>query len=163
MDEIEAESDHSRSRILKDFAWLLPAVLVGLALLVGFRGTRYIDVDWPTLTDRLAQYGGGTVHGFGMAHALTGLILAAALGWSVRILGTLAFGKEAFGSGDIYILAAIGAVGGLWFTVFTFFLAALLALIGVLATTLLRKQTRAIPFGPWLALGAFVTLWAYER
>ena len=86
------------------------------------------------------------------------MIFAAALGWTVRILGTLAFGKEAFGTGDIYIMAAIAAVIGFWSVFFTFFLATILALIGVLAT-LFKKASRAVPFGPWLALGAFVNLW----
>jgi prepilin signal peptidase PulO-like enzyme (type II secretory pathway) len=33
-----------------------------------------------------------------------------------------------------------------------------LALVGVLATAF-HKSSRAIPFGPWLALGAFVAIW----
>ncbi len=78
----------------------------------------------------------------------------------MRLLGTIAFGKEAFGTGDIYIMSAMAAVVGFWAVLFTFFLAALLALIGVLATVF-RKASRAVPFGPWLALGAFVNLWLY--
>lgn len=91
-------------------------------------------------------------------HALAAAILAAAMGWTVRILGTLAFGKEAFGTGDIYIMAAIAAAGGFWLLFFAFFLAAILALVGVLAT-LFWKTHRAIPFGPWLSLGAMVAIW----
>ena len=96
----------------------------------------------------------------GAVSAVAGMVLAAGMGWGVRILGTLAFGKEALGTGDIYILAAIGAVGGVWLAVLGFFIGAILALIGVLAT-IFHKRSRAIPFGPWIALGALVALFAY--
>ena len=90
--------------------------------------------------------------------ALGAACLAAGIGWIVRILGTLAFGKEAFGTGDIYIMAAIGAVAGLPLLFFAFFLGALLALVGVLAT-IFHKSSRAIPLGPWLAMGSLAGLW----
>ena len=47
------------------------------------------------------------------AGSLFGLLVGVALIWGIRILGTLGFGKEAMGLGDVHILAAVGAVAGL--------------------------------------------------
>ena len=40
--------------------------------------------------------------------SLTGYLVGAGLIWTFRVLGTLAFGKEALGLGDAHLLAAIG-------------------------------------------------------
>lgn len=160
--EIEADRAKARPMVLREFAAFLPALAVGGILLIVLRSSGRIAADWQEATQAIAPLGTLAPHVAGIAQAFAAMVFAAALGWAVRILGTLAFGKEAFGSGDIYIMAAIGAVAGFWAVVFGFFLAALLALVGVLAT-LFRKTSRAIPFGPWLALGAFVTLWLQGR
>ena len=97
----------------------------------------------------------------GVCHGLGALVWSAAIGWFVRIAGTLGFGKEAFGTGDIFIMAAIGAVMGVWGLVFTFFLAAVLAILGVVATSFC-KSSRAVPFGPWLALVSFAAVWVFK-
>ena len=41
-----------------------------------------------------------------------GYLIGAAVVWGVRIFGSLAFGKEAMGLGDVHVLAAIGACMG---------------------------------------------------
>lgn len=156
VEELEAERHTARSIALGEFAYFIPAIAVGVGLLVYFRLSDRMDSDWHELL------GSANHHVAGASVAIAGMAFGATLGWTVRILGTLSFGKEAFGSGDIFIMAAIGAVGGLWMVVFSFFLAALLTLIGVLAT-LFRKSSRAIPFGPWLALGAFVAMYLHDR
>jgi prepilin signal peptidase PulO-like enzyme (type II secretory pathway) len=77
-----------------------------------------------------------------------------------RIVCTLLFGKEALGMGDIHILAAAGAVAGWPVPFLGFFLAAPLTLvaIGIIA---LRRQSRALPYGPWLAL-AFLIVTVFQ-
>lgn len=156
--EIEAERTGARRLALGELLLFAPAVLVGVGLLVAVRGSPPVSWDWPQVLGRWFGDGRWVVFVAGAFHSLAAAVLAAGIGWTVRILGTLAFGKEAFGTGDIYIMAAIAAVGGLPLLVFAFFLAAILALIGVLVTAF-HKSSRAIPFGPWLALGAFVALW----
>ena len=94
----------------------------------------------------------------GLTFAVKGAIIAAASGWFVRIGFTLAFGREAFGTGDIYILAAAGATVGWDIAVLGLLCAVGLALAGFILGLLL-KQTMIIPFGPWLALGFLVALW----
>ncbi len=162
IEDLERERPLARAMASREFVNLLPALIAGIAVLVWLRFTGRVGMEWDTI---LAPSGASTasasnllVHLAGGLHALAAAILAAAVGWSVRILGTWAFGKEAFGSGDIFIMASIGAVGGLWLVIIGFLFSAILALVGVLATSF-KKTSRAIPFGPWLALGAFVSLW----
>lgn len=156
--EIDADRHQARAVARRELRPLIPALLVGIGLLVVLRSAGDLGASWHGVIDACGRFSIPARHAAGAALAVTGVVFAAGLGWAVRILGTLVFGKEAFGTGDIYIMAAIGAVGGFWAVVFAFFLAAILALIGVLPTVF-RKGRRAIPFGPWLALGAFTTLW----
>ena len=88
---------------------------------------------------------------YGFATAASGFVVAGALGWVVRILFTLAFGKEAFGTGDIHLMAATGSVAGWPVVVLGFILTCGVAVLGWLLT-LPFKRTRALPLGPWLAL-----------
>lgn len=159
--DLERERDEARSMVLREFLTFLPAILSAAAVWIWLRQTGRISLSWNEAVDFLGRYAPGARYFAAAGIALAAAILAAATGWTVRILGTLAFRKEAFGTGDIYILAAIGAVCGFWLVCVSFLLAAVLALIGVLATSF-RKKSRAIPFGPWLALGAFVGLWIEE-
>lgn len=157
IEEIESERPEARRMALREFAHFLPAIVVGLGLFLYFRSTQRLDAPlsaWfgPEEGAPLWSALGGSLY------AGAGLVLGAAIGWFVRIVGTLAFGKEAFGSGDIFILAAIGAALGFWGAFFSFFLSVFLALLGVVLT-LLSKRSRALPFGPWLTLGAVVYLW----
>ncbi len=91
----------------------------------------------------------------GLATAASGFFVAGAIGWIVRICFTILFGKEAFGVGDIHLMAAAGAVIGWESVVVGYFIATLLALAGwVLALPV--KRRRAMPMGPWLTLGFFI-------
>ncbi|MBI5762777.1 MAG: A24 family peptidase [Planctomycetes bacterium] len=162
IEDLERERPLARAMASREFVSLLPALVAGIGVLVWLRYTGRVGVEWDSIVTPSGTPGstgsGILVHVAGGLHALSAAILAAAVGWTVRILGTWAFGKEAFGSGDIFIMASIGAVGGLWLVIIGFLFSAILALVGVLATSF-KKTSRAIPFGPWLALGAFVSLW----
>lgn len=93
---------------------------------------------------------------------LCGYFVGAALVWGIRILGTLAFGKEAMGLGDVHLVAAIGAVLGPVDAVFVFFVAPFLGLIGAMVVaglaSILKGKTRIIPYGPYLAAAAVVVM-----
>jgi len=82
--------------------------------------------------------------------------------WGVRILGTLAFGREAMGLGDVHLLAAIGAVMGWWDAVAVFFLAPFFGLTGAVVMggvqLLWKGRGKVIPYGPYLALAAVVVM-----
>jgi len=93
---------------------------------------------------------------YGLATAAAGYIIAGALGWIVRIVFTLVLGKEAFGTGDIHLMAAAGCVAGWPVAVVGFVLTCGLALLGWLIC-LPFKQSRALPLVPWLSL-SFLTV-----
>ena len=65
------------------------------------------------------------------------------------------------GLGDVHILAAVGAVCGWIAPSIAFFLAAFLALAWAMTVFVMRKQ-RELPYGPWLAAGALVTVLFYD-
>ena len=92
---------------------------------------------------------------------LFGVVLGALLGggivWCARIGGTLAFGRVAMGMGDIYLMAAIGAVLGWPMVWIVFFLAPFLALAWA-AVWKLMGRSNVLPYGPWLSVAAILIL-----
>ena len=158
VEEIESERSGARSVAIREFGHFAPAVVVGIGLLWYFGRGGALDTPLGVMLGVEGSPGWLAALG-GALYSATGLILGAGIGWAVRIGGTMLFGKEAFGSGDIYILAAMGACLGFWGAFFSFFLSVFMALLGV-ALTLLSKRARAVPFGPWLALGAVAYLFA---
>lgn len=69
--------------------------------------------------------------------------------------------REAMGFGDVKFMAMIGAFLGWQAAVFTIFAASVAgAVVGLLQKSVFREQwSRPLPFGPYLALGAF--LWIF--
>jgi len=81
----------------------------------------------------------------------------------VRIVGTLVFGKEAMGLGDVHMMAGIGAVLGWMDPVIAFFLAPFSGILFTIAAPLLGKvlrTPRVLPYGPHLALATLVIVYA---
>jgi len=94
---------------------------------------------------------------------LLGYLVAGGLVWVVRIFGSLAFGKEAMGLGDVHLLAAVGAVIGWFDPILIFFIAPFSGLIWAGVSTILAKmgkQRREIPYGPHLAIAAVIVVLA---
>jgi len=84
-----------------------------------------------------------------------GYIVGGGLVWSVRILGTLGFGREAMGLGDVHLLAAVGAVLGWFVPVIAFFIAPFLGLAWAAGTAIWGRvggTRRELPYGPHLAV-----------
>jgi leader peptidase (prepilin peptidase)/N-methyltransferase len=83
---------------------------------------------------------------------LQGYLIAGAIVWAVRILGSLGFGKEAMGLGDVHLLAAVGACIGWVDAALAFPLAAVVGLFWVIVSMVRTGGApRAMPFGPYLA------------
>jgi leader peptidase (prepilin peptidase)/N-methyltransferase len=91
------------------------------------------------------------------------LIGAAAGGgalYLIAIAGTAVFGKESMGGGDIKLAAMLGAFLG-WQSVIVFLFIAFFvgAVVGVAVLAARRSEAdHTIPFGPFIALGAFLTM-----
>lgn len=98
-----------------------------------------------------------------LAGSVLGFLVGGGLIWLIRIFGTIGFGKEAMGLGDVHLLAAIGAVLGWHESVFLcIFISPFLGLgvtILLKLVSLIRKDFwHPIPYGPYLAAGAVIVL-----
>jgi len=160
-DAIHEERHNARSMAFSELVLLSPALILGL---IGWWVTAHADGGANPIGDTLHA----RIDVLGMRHwtpmlgfstAASGYIIAGGLGWAIRILFTLIFGKEAFGTGDIHLMAAAGAVTGWQIVVLGFLLTCGLAILGWIVS-LPFKKTRAIPLGPWLSL-AFLTVVVY--
>jgi leader peptidase (prepilin peptidase)/N-methyltransferase len=96
-----------------------------------------------------------------------GYLVGGGIVWLTRLLGTLAFGKEAMGLGDVHLMAAIGAVLGWRGALLAFFIAPFGGLIGTLVLLGLRRagagRARVVPYGPYMALAAVLTMVFQDR
>jgi hypothetical protein len=153
---IEEEQPRARRMVLIELLWLGPAIVAGVGVFAGVGWLPDAARGW----SHLAAWSPG--HGFvplaGALSALQGAMLGALAGWTLRIVFTLVFGREAFGVGDIHILAAAGSAAGWQIALIGLLLSVGIALLGWLLS-LMRKCTVMIPFGPWLAVGFVLALW----
>jgi leader peptidase (prepilin peptidase)/N-methyltransferase len=147
-----ADGVNPRREVLREVLFLGPAVLMGA---VGF----ILAVRVPALRAGLLDIWGGPVgeHLASACGAALGMMVGIAWIWGTRILGTLAFGKEAMGMGDVHIMAAVGAVLGWKAASLTFFAAPLLGLLWAVYLLVARGR-RELPYGPWLAAGALIVM-----
>lgn len=98
-------------------------------------------------------------------NSLIGVLLG---GGSLFIVGTLYqwfFKREGMGGGDVKLLAMIGAFLGWKAVILTILLSSLIGSItGIFIMVLKGKDFKyAIPFGPFLSLGAFISLFYGEE
>ena len=117
---------------------------------------------WPQV-QRVGAYDGQLPDwtGWDRTDALVLALLGAAVGAGLiavtRTLGTLAFRKEAMGTGDIYLIAAIGAALGWEAAVLVYLLAPFFGLVYGL-WHLAAKRDSEVPYGPFLGMAAAVVL-----
>ena len=151
--------------------WVFISFLLALAL---------IDLDTLTLSNRLMKSGLliglafqtaiATGNGSGLSNVWGFLwaVFSAVLGlWLLDIvtwIGRLCFGPNAMGGGDAKLFAMIGAWLGWKLMLMSGFLACLAGVIfgfGAIALNIL-KRGNPMPFGPFLALGAIVSIFYGE-
>jgi prepilin signal peptidase PulO-like enzyme (type II secretory pathway) len=166
MDAIHEERHTARRTVVSELVLLLPAIAlgaVGLWIMSGDGGLNSrisSALHAPVHFSNLALLRHWTPL-YGLATAASGYVIAGAVGWAVRIVFTLLFGKEAFGVGDIHLMAAAGCVAGWPIVVLGFFLTCGLAMVGWIVS-LPFKRTRALPLGPWLSLSFLIIVVFYE-
>lgn len=160
MEAIEAERPEARRVAITELLWLLPAVVVGVLAV-------YFDITNAAVGDSFGRilgweprYNWAPIQGLGTAAA--GFVIGGGIGWLVRIVATIIMGREAFGTGDIHMMAAAGCVAGWPVVLIGFMLCSFLALAGWLLT-LPFKQSRAIPLGPWLSIAFLIVVLFYDR
>lgn len=138
-----------RLEVLKEVVFLLPIIVCS------------VGAVWLTQHTSL---GGGWWLKFsqvpaiaGFLGSLSGYLAGCGIVWATRILGTLGFGKEAMGMGDVHLMGAAGAVIGPVFVVIAFFIAPFFGLIWA-GSQMFFKKTRQIPYGPFLSLAVFTVM-----
>ena len=131
----------------------------------------YIDLDHQLLPDRLTLSGLGIgllgapfvlpgAPGPAFLFALQGALVGGGLLYGVAWAYEKMTGRQGMGGGDIKFLAMIGAFLGWEGALLSLFLGSLAGSLIGLALMLGRGANRrlALPFGPFLAIGALVTL-----
>jgi leader peptidase (prepilin peptidase)/N-methyltransferase len=98
----------------------------------------------------------------GFLGSLCGYFVGCGIVWATRIFGTLGFGKEAMGLGDVHLMGAAGAVIGPVFVVVAFFVAPFFGLAWA-ASQMFFKKIRQIPYSPFLSLGILTVMILHDR
>ena len=139
---------------------------IAAATLSGQLQMEHLWVDW---NEELPQLRGPYIpewiqhsrYWHGLAWSSVGALVGAGLTALVRKVAGVVLGRPAMGSGDVLLMAMIGAFLGWQATVMAFFIAPLLALLlGPLARRVSRES--ATPYGPFLALAAILVMFHWR-
>ena len=92
-----------------------------------------------------------------LINSTAGLAFGFGLLWLVRLLGSKAFGREAMGMGDVFLMGAVGALFGPVAVLVTLILSSVFGSIVGLSLIALSKARLGrfveIPYGPYICLG----------
>ena len=108
----------------------------------------------------LGLVGAATVLPVGLINALLGVAIGGGILWALAWASPYLFGKEGMGGGDIKLLAMIGAFLGWKPALLTIMIGSLVgSMIGISLIALrFMKRDDYIPFGPFLVLGALLSM-----
>ncbi|MDZ4831946.1 MAG: prepilin peptidase [Phycisphaerae bacterium] len=148
-DDAVSSYPFARREMRKELAYLVPIVIGLLAGWLVAKATGGSEATPPLWIGSL---------GF----AAIGFLVGGGLLWTIRIVGTLYFDREAMGLGDVHLLAAVGAVLGWKDALWTLGLAPVFALtsvaVGLLVGKILRRKWMEVALGPALAAAAIVRI-----
>jgi len=160
---------HARREMLRELIFVAP--IVGLALIGGWAAYRLAGPWQFDMNEfRMSPWHTAPLWLVVLAGVLMGYLIGGAVVWAVRIFGSLAFGKEAMGLGDVHLLAAVGACLGWIDAVAAFFVGTFVGAVWGIAgrvvagragdsaqsATWKRALTAPLPFGPHLAIGTLL-------
>lgn len=128
----------------------------------------FIDLDFQIIPDVITLPGivvglGVSLlpEGIGIVNALIGFLVGGGSLYLIALLGDWLFKKDSMGGGDIKMAAMLGAFLG-WQKVLLIFISS--AFIGMIASLVMMifsakiRKERVIPFGPFLAVAAIVSI-----
>jgi leader peptidase (prepilin peptidase)/N-methyltransferase len=144
----EPEFNH-RLEALKEVVFLLPVIGCSVVAYMILGPAGPAGQWWSRLLEHAAVAG--------VLGSLFGYFVGCAVVWATRILGTLGFGKEAMGLGDVHLMGAAGAVIGPLMVVIAFFIAPFFGL-GWALFQMIFKKIRQIPYGPFLSLAVLTVM-----
>lgn len=143
-----------RLEICREIVFLLPILICAAGAFWLTRESESTRTWWAAFSQR------PVVAGF--LGSLLGYFIGCGVVWATRIFGTLGFGKEAMGLGDVHLMGAAGAVVGPVPVVVAFFIAPFFGLAWA-GFQMFFKKTRQIPYGPFLSLGVFTVMLLHDR
>lgn len=117
----------------------IPGIFAGMILMTVFRLNGASGAGWAFLD------------------SVAGMLAGGLMMFLLSVIGEWAFQKEAVGGGDVKLMAMIGAFLGWKLTILAFFAAPLIG-SGVALFMKIKYKTEAVPYAPYLALGALVSL-----
>jgi len=144
----DPEFNH-RLEAMREIVFLSPVIVGAIVANAVLARSGSLAAGWASLLEVPA------VAGF--LGSLFGYFVGCAVVWATRVLGTLAFGKEAMGLGDVHLMGAAGAVIGPMMVVIAFFIAPFFGL-GWALFQMVSKKIRQIPYGPFLSLAVFTVM-----
>ena len=147
-----------RGEVLKEVVFLLPVIVCAAGAY--FFG-RVLAVSSPLLYNEWASFSARPAIS-GLLGSIWGWFIGGGIVWATRILGTLGFGKEAMGLGDVHLMAAAGAVTGPVSAVVAFFIAPFFGLVWG-GYSMIFKKSRQIPYGPFLSLAVFLVIILHDK
>ncbi|MCG2726586.1 MAG: prepilin peptidase [Elusimicrobia bacterium] len=100
-----------------------------------------------------------------LAQSAIGALVGAALIWLLAFIGKKIYKKEAVGEGDIFLMAAIGAMLGIEGIISSLIMASLFGSVYGITLMILKKAKRFdhIPFGPFLSLSAIINMYSLVK
>ncbi len=149
------------------WAWVAYVIFVS-----GLIVATFIDIEHRIIPDEISLGGmvvglilsfllpelhGASSHWLSLWRAFLGALIGGGAIYAMGLLGDFIFKKESMGGGDVKFLAMIGAFLGWPQALLTFFLAALFGAVGGIIVKIRTKES-VIPYGPFLALAALVSL-----
>lgn len=144
-----ANYPHARREMFREIAFLAPC-MAGITAAI-------------LLRDELPQ-GAPPLPIAALGASALGFLVGGGVIWAIRILGSLSFGREAMGMGDVHLMAAAGAVLG-WIDPLAAILPAIV--LALLVTSIGRgwailrgRSPRELPLGPYLAAGTLLVILA---
>ncbi len=144
----EPDFNH-RLEALREIVFLLPIILGAVVAQAILRRPGPVGQWWSSLLAHPVAAG--------LLGSIFGYFVGCGVVWATRVLGTLAFGREAMGLGDVHLMGAAGAVVGPLMVVIAFFIAPFFGL-GWALFQMIFKKIRQIPYGPFLSLAVLTVM-----
>jgi len=150
----KANKINDRVEVCREILFLLPIIAGAVSAYWLFNRNEALNQWWLTFTQRPVIAG--------LLGSLSGYFVGCAIVWLTRIFGTLAFGREAMGLGDVHLMGAAGTVIGPLFVIIAFFIAPFFGLAWA-GVQMFFKKTRQIPYGPFLSAGILAVMILHDK
>ena len=146
---LDDENYNHRIEAIREIIFLSPVFIFSFGMLWLTNNVESVHGWWI----KFSQYPAIS----GLLGSIFGYFIGCGIVWGIRIFGTLAFGKEAMGLGDVHLMGAAGTVVGAFPVVIAFFIAPFFGL-GWVGIQMFFKKIRQIPYGPFLSLGILLVI-----